>query len=124
MAAWKQILGLLVLVTALGAADARANTTHAARTTAAPPTNQWMRTMESSVNANAVRLPDSRRDIAPALGAPSGGVMAWLGWIFAVGFFLVLMSHQLKLKRRERLLGGGPEICLIPPARNRRRRPR
>lgn len=74
----------------------------------------WMANMESSLEPLQMREQ-----------LPTSSIVAWLGWTAALVFFLCLLGMLIRQKRLNRsYLRGDCDFVLMPPANNRRRRPR
>lgn len=72
----------------------------------------WLHAMESSVAVPRVPSTISVNDLV------SGGTaIALMGWVIALACFFGLLSLQLKVRRREKLLqrGSRPDIFLYHP---------
>ena len=82
------------------------------------PTKTWMRTIESSVAPVDLHVPEMH-----PIEISTGGVF---GWLLAFFLFLALTAMQLRARRQSRFLirGGERDFSILPPARNRRSRPR
>lgn len=80
-------------------------------------TPYWVEAMQASAAPAQDRVPSSWDAVS---------AREFMGWAVAIFFFIVLATIQLRARRYQKLLlrGGERDFFLLPPAGNRRRRPR
>jgi len=96
--------------------------------TIAPPVKEnpsWMHTMEASLVTS--RMPNSATGwIAEKAADKDATWLSYMGWVVAALFMFVLLTLNLRARAQQKTLlrGGEPDFFFLPPARDRRRRPR
>lgn len=93
----------------------------------APPVKanpSWLGTMEASLVTS--RMPNAEAWLGDTGVEKEPHWLSWMGWIVAAACLLVLGTLHLRSRRQQKTLlrGGEPDFFFLPPARDRRRRPR
>ncbi len=81
--------------------------------------------MEASLVTS--RMPNSTKAwLAEKTTDKDSSWLSWMGWIVAALCLIVLVTLNLRSRAQQKSLlrGGEPDFFFLPPARDRRRRPR
>ena len=83
----------------------------------------WFGAMEASLLTT--RAPNAQPAV-PVVPERDGVWLAWMGWMVAAAFMIILGALHMRIRRQHRnmIRGGEPDFFFLPPARDRRRNPR